>query len=197
MAGLRAGEEEEEGTAGAGSAGLPPAAPPGGCHASPAVRSGHEGLPAAATRTAAGAGRPLVPPLPWEQPGTAQPDQRLLAGSPQSPAHCPSLCHTLETESAGPRQGASASHICRSQQESDVRGSPSQQCCCWDWRCLPGDQEATSSSWALGSSGQPGVGRWRTPTPGAVSSPWSPLPPPGAELGWYRVLCLPYCWALT
>uniref|UniRef100_A0A8D1D8S1 SFI1 centrin binding protein n=1 Tax=Sus scrofa TaxID=9823 RepID=A0A8D1D8S1_PIG len=146
LAGLRAGEEEEEGTAGAGSAGLPPAAPPGGCHASPAVRSGHEGLPAAATRTAAG------------------------AGSPQSPAHCPSLCHTLETEGAGPRQGASASHICRSQQESDVRGSPSQQCCCWDWRCLPGDQEATSSSWALGSSGQPGVGRWRTPTPGAAPS---------------------------
>ncbi|XP_014303174.1 protein SFI1 homolog isoform X6 [Myotis lucifugus] len=61
VAGLRAGEEEEEGEAGAGGAGLPPAAPPGGRHLPPAVHSGHEGPPAAAACPAAGAAEPFAP----------------------------------------------------------------------------------------------------------------------------------------
>lgn len=61
VAGLCAGKAEEEGAAGAGRAGLPPAAPPGGCHSPLAVRRQHEGLQAAAARPAAGAGEPWVP----------------------------------------------------------------------------------------------------------------------------------------
>ncbi|XP_064434786.1 protein SFI1 homolog isoform X3 [Mirounga angustirostris] len=59
MAGLCAGKEEKEGASGAGRTGLPPAASPGGRHTPPAVRSRHEGLPAAAACPAAGAAHSL------------------------------------------------------------------------------------------------------------------------------------------
>lgn len=66
VAGLCAGEEAEEGAARAGGADLPAAAPPGGRHAPPAVRSWREGPPAAAAFPAAGAGRPRVTlPFSW------------------------------------------------------------------------------------------------------------------------------------
>lgn len=56
VAGLCAGEEKKEGASGAGHTGLPPAAPPGGCHTPFTVRGWHEGPPAAAACPAAGAG---------------------------------------------------------------------------------------------------------------------------------------------
>lgn len=61
MAGLHAREEEEEGPAGAGCAGLPPAAPPGGHNPASVLHIQHEGLPAAAAGAAAGPGRPRSP----------------------------------------------------------------------------------------------------------------------------------------
>lgn len=60
------------------------------------------------------------PPFCGERVGTARPDQRLVAGGPQSPPRGPSLCHALEEEGAGPGQGASAPYVHCVQQESDV-----------------------------------------------------------------------------